>query len=110
VTEDALQISVVQYLTLARPKCEFFHVPNQGRFPVQYRRKLARMGVKAGVADLLFILPGGRIGCIELKTDKGRQSPSQKDFERRMGELGTPYRVAHSIEEVCQSLREWGCL
>ncbi len=110
MSEDALQISIIDYLKLVKPRAFYFHVPNASKAHVSHRVKLKRMGLVSGVADLLFILPGGRIGAIELKMAKGRQSDSQKDFEAICGEFGVDYKIAHSIEEVAQILREWGCL
>ncbi len=108
--EDDLQVAVIEYLKLVKPDAFYFHVPNGGMMHVSHKLKLKRMGVQPGVADLLFIRPGGRLGCIELKLPKGRQSTGQREFERVCGVYGADYKIAHSIEEVTQILREWGCL
>lgn len=85
-SEYDIHVATVDYLHALGPKLKshFFHVPNEGRHTVKYRVKLKRLGVKAGVPDLLFVLPGGRLGCVELKSDKGRQSKAQKEFEKRV--------------------------
>ncbi len=108
--EDDLQISVIEYLGIVKPKAFYFHVPNGGVMHVSHKIKLKRMGIQPGVADLLFILPGGQLGAIELKLPKGRQSPGQKTFEGVCGDYDVPYVIAHSIEEVAQTLRDWGCI
>ncbi len=110
LTESDLQISVIEYLKLVKPKAFYFHVPNGGRRGKREAAEFKRMGVQPGVSDLLFLLPGGRVGAIELKLPKGRQSDAQKAFAETCDELDVKYVVAHSIEEVAQTLREWGCL
>ena len=71
-------------------------------------RKLKDMGTRPGVADLSFVLPGGRAAFIELKAPKGRQSPEQKAFEADCTTNNAPYAVCRSIEEVAETLRGWG--
>jgi len=105
-----LQISVIDYLELAKPSAFCFHVPGSETIPEPLRNKQSRLGVKPGVADLLFILPGGRMGAIALKGPNGTQSICQQAFQGICGKYGVPYKIAHSIEEVAQALREWGCL
>ena len=110
MSEDRLQMSVIEYLELAKPSAYYFHVPNASMATPSHRRKLKLMGLKAGVADLLFILPGGRLGAIEIKTHKGRQSEPQKGFESICLIYDVDYRIARSIDEVANILREWKCL
>ncbi len=110
LTENALQIAVIDYLKLVRPRAFYFHVPNGGRRGKREAAEFKRMGVQPGVADLLFLIPGGRVGAIEMKLPKGRQSADQKAFAETCDELDVKYVVAHSIEEVAQTLRDWGCL
>ena len=110
MTETDLQKSVVQWLDLVKPDAYWFHVPNESKAHINHRRKLKAMGVKAGVADLVFVMPGGRVGFIELKHGKGRQSDSQKGFANAMAVLGAPYQLARSIGEVEGILKAWGAL
>ncbi len=111
-SEYDIHVATVDYLHALGPKLKshFFHVPNEGRHTVKYRVKLKRLGVKAGVPDLLFVLPGGRLGCVELKSDKGRQSKAQKEFEKTCEHYDVPYVLARSPEEVVDALRQWGAL
>ncbi len=108
--EADLQISVIQYLDLVKPNAFYFHVPNSSMATPGYRKTLKRMGLKAGIGDLLFILPGGRLGVIELKLLGGKQSGFQETFEAVCNSFGVDYRIAHSIQEVADILREWDCL
>jgi hypothetical protein len=48
------------------------------------------------------------VGFIELKSEKGRQSSSQKDFELAAGEAGAQYAVCRSLDQVVSLIEEWG--
>lgn len=70
-TEDEEQFQLVKWL---RDKnIPFYHVPNQRRTTVQYGAKLKRLGVSAGVPDLVITCMRGGYGglYIELKRVKG---------------------------------------
>ena len=57
-----------------------------------------------GVADILGILPGGRLLAIEVKSPKGRVSPHQQQFIDEVNQRGGLAFVARSVEEVEQYL------
>ena len=112
MSEYDIHTQTVEYLHALGPQLKgyFFHVPNAGKHHVRYRQKLKRLGVKAGVPDLLFVVPGGRMACIELKSEKGKQSKSQKNFQKICESFEVPYVLARSPEEVAEALRRWGAL
>lgn len=100
---------VMDALRVLKPQCIVISVPNEGRRSTVAGARLKRMGMMPGASDLV-VLWGGGCGCIELKTDVGRQSESQIVFERKCLDAGVPYRVARSIDEVVAILVEWGRL
>ena len=61
--------------------------------------RLKAMGMVAGVADMVYLNPNGLVTFIEFKTDKGRQSPEQKDFERKCYEWGYAYEIVRTFDE-----------
>ncbi len=65
MSEDQIHYAVVDYLRLRN--CLFFHVPNQRMCTLSYRRKLKKLGLLAGVADLVIIKPDGKILFLEIK-------------------------------------------
>ena len=71
-------------------------------------RRLKDEGVKAGVADLM-ILWRGKLICLEVKTDKGRQSPSQKEWALTITQCGGLYHVVRSVDDVKAILDVIGC-
>lgn len=58
-------------------------------------------GMLAGVADLLLLLPamGYTMLAIEMKTDKGRQSPRQQAWQQEAERHGILYEVVRSFDE-----------
>lgn len=72
------------------------------------RLKAKAAGVRRGLPDMLFVFPDGITRFIELKRPGGGSlSAEQKDFQARFEPLGI-FRVARSVEEVEQALRDWG--
>src|SRR5436190_7429207 len=73
-TEHALQCSLIDYLDLtARPNVYYFAIPNAGKRTPYAGAQMRAEGLRAGVADLIFMLPDGRCCWLELK-----RSPRQK--------------------------------
>ncbi len=60
-------------------------------------RKLAT-GMLPGASDMIVIFPN-TVVFVEVKTDIGRQSDVQKEFERRVNDLGFDYWLVRSLEE-----------
>lgn len=108
-TEHKLQCAVARYLDHAIPygTAIWFSVPNGGQRSKATAGKLRAEGVKAGVADLIVIAPHGVL-AIELKTDTGRQSQSQRGWQSALEDVGHTYRICRSIDEVEEALREFG--
>lgn len=52
----------------------------------------------AGVSDLIIVQPN-RVIFVEMKTETGRQSDKQKDFESMVSALGFEYYICRSLEE-----------
>lgn len=99
--ELKLHISVVAQIRRCAPDVLFFHVPNGG-YILDKRQvaKLKAQGLLPGAPDLVFVIPGGEVGFIELKAEGGTLTPAQEEFQGRCIELGARYVVARSPEEV----------
>lgn len=106
--EDDEQIALAKWLD-AKRLC-WCHVPNQRMAKVQYKVKLAKMGVKRGFPDLLIFSrvpnhPDARGVAIELKRTKGSTtSPEQTAWVIDLNDEGWIAMVckgaAASIEEL----------
>lgn len=106
--ERDLQISVAQFLELAAPEGLFWTAinPMPGKSAAAAGLSKA-MGLRAGVADLLFIHEGLPL-FIELKADKGRESPAQRETSALAGRAATLTWICRSVAEVEHRLRIWG--
>jgi hypothetical protein len=108
--EDGLHAFVADALRLYKaPGVVWFHPPNQGPRSPRYAARLKRMGVLAGVADIVVVIEG-RAHFLELKAAKGRLSPAQKAFREASMAASAPYAVASTPEQACNVLLGWGAL
>jgi len=71
----------------------------------RFRRNTSPYRMK-GVADILGILPSGRMFAIELKSATGRLTPEQKIFIEKVNASGGIAFMARSIEDVKERLDE----
>lgn len=62
------------------------------------KMRYARFGT-VGQADLIGLLPGGRLLAIEVKTLKGRCTPEQRLFLDTIAQQGGAAMVVHSVAE-----------
>ena len=116
--EHNLQVACVRWFNLQYPQYRglLFACPNGGNRNLVTAAKLKAEGVTPGVADLLLLVPRAFKAndndewyiifglCIEMKTAKGRQSPEQKVWQKKVEGEGYRYRVCHSIEEFMETI------
>ena len=69
---------------------------------------LKRDGLTPGFPDLILFAKGGRVGFIEVKCEGNYQQASQKECQRWLTGFGHRYAVCRSIDDVTETLREWG--
>lgn len=109
--EHQLQVACVQWFNLQHPQCRhnLFAVPNGGRRDKVTGAKLKAEGVKAGVADLILLKPNNRYHAllIEMKTRQGRQSQSQRDWQRDITRDGYKYVVCRSLQEFIETVNDY---
>lgn len=109
--ESRIQIQCVKWFRLSFPKLRrlLFSVPNGGaRKPVEGAIMKAE-GTVAGVSDLLLLYPcDGYHGlCIEMKTQKGRQQPTQKAWQEDAEWAGYKYIICRSLDDFMREIREY---
>ena len=102
-SESKIQTQIVQYLQLK--KIFFFSVPNEaaGRSKIA-QMQLVAMGLRAGAADLVLFYPAGKVSFMEVKTEKGKQSKRQENFQRRCEDHGLFYGVVRNLDDVDEFL------
>ena len=111
--EDEIQKACVKWFKEeAYPQLAplLFHPNNEpyfgaGKTQEQKARAGARaksMGVTAGVADLILLVPGATAHalCIEMKSAKGRQDKdTQEPWQRAIEAQGYRYEICRSLEQ-----------
>lgn len=106
--ESRLQIACVKWFRLQYPKAANLlnSVPNGGARSAVTGAIIKAEGAVRGVADLeLNIARGGWFGLkIEMKTEKGRQSPHQRDWQAEIERQGYMYILVRSFEQFRECL------
>jgi len=96
MSEDAVHIQSADYAN--RITKWWWHTPNEGDLPVQYRVKLKRRGVKTGIPDLVspFLML-----AIEFKREPGMDpTPEQDEWLAHFASIGWVTGCVGSFEEA----------
>lgn len=109
--EHRIQCACVAWFRLQYPThaSALFAVPNGGRRDRVSGAKLKAEGVLPGVSDLILLLPRGNHHglLIEMKTESGKQSQAQRDWQRDMVHRGYKYMVIRSIDEFIDRVTDY---
>jgi hypothetical protein len=104
-TEGVLQQQCVSWFYSQYPDLMIMSSLNAGKLagnPIErvkaWKRYLAE-GAVTGAADLQVVFPNGQHHglFIEMKTEDGKQSIDQKDFQKRVVKLGYRYELCRSL-------------
>jgi hypothetical protein len=82
-------------------------VPNGGKRNVVTGSILKREGAMPGVSDLVWIFKGV-VYFFEVKTEKGAQSESQKEFRDMVIVQGFDYTILKSTKDFDSFIKEKG--
>ena len=107
-TESTLVTEILKYLQCLENLGQITWVDrlNSGRFTVGNR--MIR-GCRAGTPDIYVILNTGEILWIEAKTDKGKQTAPQKEFQKMIGEIDNHfYVIVRSSDDVVNCISQYG--
>ncbi len=86
-----------------------FSVPNGGERLKTEARILNAEGVKAGVSDVILLIPRGKYSslCIEFKSEAGKQTDFQKSWQELAEKHGNKYVVCRSFEEFRDQVQSY---
>lgn len=105
--EADLQRLVIQHLRLRhKPGVLFLSIPNESKRSAVMGGHLKAMGMLPGAADLLIVV-NGMAHFIELKSERGKQTKAQEEFECDCIGGDVPYEVCNSIGEALYALQSW---
>lgn len=110
--EADIQAEFINKIKILFPKIPdklIFAVPNGGTRDPKEAINLKRQGVKAGVSDLILLVPRNGYGslCIEFKTATGKQSEHQKEFQQQAEAAGNKYVIARSVMDAIEAVKEY---
>jgi hypothetical protein len=109
--EEQLQRAIVEHLRLRhKPGVIFFHCPNGEARSKATGGRLKAMGVRAGVFDLILMLPGPVTFLLELKAGSNKMSPAQEQFAKDLNEIGIGWACAWSIDDALAVLEGIGAI
>lgn len=96
----------LQYRPLAKM---IFAVPNGGCRNAREAAIMKAEGVTAGVADVILLVSRGGYNslCIEFKTEKGRQSELQKQWQEEAERNGNKYVVCRSFDDFRKNIDDY---
>lgn len=108
-SEDKIQQEIVMWyrnnycLKKHNPRNLIFSVPNDSKDAKEQMRKIAT-GLFSGVSDLIMI-HFGNVYFIEVKTDVGRQSDKQKEFQTLVENQGLKYFLVRNLKNFQEMLQ-----
>lgn len=109
--EQSLQILCVRWFDLQYPRLRLrlHHSPNGGKRNAIEAAKFKAMGTRAGFPDFILLVPSGDCPFlgIELKTDRGRQSQHQHEYQLEFESMGARYEIVRTIEEFISVVTEY---
>lgn len=111
--ESNIQINCVAWFNLLYPQYRglLFSVPNGGARNKRTACILKAEGVVAGVADLILFVPNKTYHalCIEMKTSKGVQRETQKEWQNKVENKGYKYIICRSFDQFVTEIEKYLC-
>ena len=104
-SEDKIQSEIFQWfwnsycLKNHNPRLLIHSTPNGGSRHLLEAKKLKSTGLVSGIADLTIKLPNSIFIDIEVKTEKGIQSPNQKDVQKILEDMNCNYIIVRSLDD-----------
>jgi hypothetical protein len=109
--EEDMQLRCVKWFDYQYPnlRLHLHHSPNGGKRNEREGARFKAMGTRAGFPDLLLLHPNKFYPFmgIELKTEKGYQSPTQKEYQKMFEELGAKYIVVRSLDQFIEEVKNY---
>ena len=109
--EHKIQTKCVRWFRLQFPKIAhaLFAIPNAARRSARNGAYMKAEGMLPGVADLI-LLKSNRFYdalCIEIKTQTGRQSLAQKQWQQFIESQGSKYIICRSVQEFQVAIKNY---
>lgn len=109
--ESRTQIACVKWFDYAYPQYStlLFCVPNGGARNPREASIMKAEGIRRGVADLILLVARDGYGalCLETKTETGKQSPEQKEWQKQAEKAGNKYVIFRSVDEFIDIVTDY---
>ena len=113
--ESQLQQACVKYFDYQYPKLRlnFFKVHNEGSKNIVSASINKAEGLRAGVADIFLAMYSGKVFhsafglFIEFKSEKGKQTETQKEFQKAVEVQGYKYIIIRTVDEFVKQINEY---
>ena len=123
--ESDIQRNCIKWIRAQYPNVVCFSIPNGGRRDKIGAAILKSEGLLAGAADLFLAHPKVEYSSynfqeydddsanythgifLEIKTPTGRQSESQKEFEKKVLANGYDYRIVRSLDQFMKIVKDY---
>ena len=106
-SEHQEQIAFVNWFRLNFPTFIIFAIPNGGVRDIGTAIKLQKEGALSGVSDLCILIPNGKVLFLEMKTETGKLSKSQKEFFKNLDLMGFDYLVGYGAKDASFKFLEY---
>lgn len=104
--ESHIQRQMVSWFRLQYPKYIIAAIPNGG-YRNPFEAKIMKgEGVLAGFSDLM-IIADRNVLFLEVKTQTGKQSNLQKEFQDKVERMGFQYYVCRSLNDFVLTVEKW---
>lgn len=109
--EHRIQVECVSWFRFQYPQCRhnLFAVPNGQKRSAATAQYLKDEGLLPGVADLILLKSNQHYGAllVEMKTDKGRQRPNQKEWQSLIEKDGYRYVICRSVDDFIREVKSY---
>lgn len=107
--EWQFQIAAIDLIKHLWPGCTLIHVENEGKRSPQAGAISKKMGLTAGVPDILIFNKNSHFNGlgIELKVWPNKTTPAQLDFMKELEGCGWLCEVAYGLDEVQKIVKEY---
>lgn len=109
--EHRIQCACVNWFRYQYPQLHYnlFAIPNGGRRDKVTGAKMKAEGVVAGVADLILLKSNKAHGAllIEMKTRKGKQADTQRQWQQAMEASGFKYVICRSLDDFIREIQDY---
>ena len=108
--EQAIHLAICAHIRArAYPSVLWWHTPNEGKRGRVNSAMLKRMGMRAGVSDLIFV-HRGKVYALELKAPGNYPTAAQHEFMADIDKAGGYHAWTNDLDLALRVLESWKLL